>query len=390
MLLSLVFQAYLVAAQTPPSRSTSSAQRASMLSCRKLPGGCGREAAKRQSITQAGDTAPLNATIELHLDQLRSELQSVSCNGCSSWFIRTHVAEWRSSAIAAERARLIAHAALFGEFLPLSTLSQSRIHLTTHLAYTGRFSPFDYWEAEHSCASESRVPARVVGDGAKWLCAAALHPPPCQVVSLGSDFDDAFERGMHKLASCKSYIVDPTLQSSTKKLLDFERQLKSYGASLNGSVGVGRAGQVLRFNGLKAPLVSLETLLRDRFLGAPSAHISVLKADIESAEYESLHDLWNLCASGWLTVDQLNVEVHLVNQPMKKLYAIFAGARKCGLVLHHKEFNTWGRQPCAEFAWVGLAHAQRAAAAVGAAHNTLHKYLQHHGGTDSLPRGKHS
>lgn len=321
----------------------------------------------------APDPALLNATIELHLDRLRSELQSVSCDGgCSNWFISRHVAEWRSSAFAAERARLFAHAALFGEFLPSSTLNQSQIYHTRSLAtsYTGHYSPFDYWEAEYSCASESRVPANVVGDGAKWLCAAALHPAPCQVVSIGSNFDDAFERGMHKLANCKSYIVDPTLpvlQSSTNELLHFERQLKSYGASLNTSVGVGRAGEKLRLRGLKAPLVSLETLLRDRFLGAPSTHISVLKADIEGAEYESLDDLWNLCASGWLTIDQMNVEVHLLQRPMREMHALFAGARKCGLVLHHKEVNTWGRYPCAEFSWVSLAHAQRAAAAaVGA------------------------
>ena len=121
-----------------------------------------------------------------------------------------------------------------------------------------------------------------------------MHPAPCQVVSLGSHFDDAFERGIHKLASCKSYVVDPTLQSNTKKVHAFERQLKSYGASLNNSVGVGRASKVLRFNGLKAPLVSLETNLRDRFLGAMSAHISVLKADIESAEYEPA---WMMCGN---------------------------------------------------------------------------------------------
>ena len=321
----------------------------------------------------APDPALLNATIELHLNRLRSELQSVSCDGgCSDWFIRTHVAEWRSSAFAAERARLFAHAALFGEFLPSSTLNQSQIQHTKlpTTSYTGRFSPFDYWEAEYSCASESRVPANVVGDGAKWLCGAALHPAPCQVVSLGSNFDDAFERGMHKLANCKSYIVDPTLrvlQSSPNELLHFQRQLKSYGASLNTSVGVGRAGEKLRFRGLKAPLVSLETLLRDRFLGAPSAHVSVLKADIEGAEYDSLDDLWNLCASGWLTVDQVNIEVHLAQRPMREMHAVFAGARKCGLVLHHKEVNTWGRYPCVEFSWVSLAHAQRAAAAaVGA------------------------
>eukprot|EP00964_Phaeocystis_antarctica_P013263 scaffold7264_cov75-Phaeocystis_antarctica.AAC.1 len=55
------------------------------------------------------------------------------------------------------------------------------------------------------------------------------------------------------------------------------------------------------------------------------------------------------------------------------MHAVFAGSRKCGLVLHHKEVNTWGHPqfPCAEFAWVGLAHAQRAAAAVGPP--TIHK-----------------
>ena len=94
-------------------------------------------------------------------------------------------------------------------------------------------------------------------------------------------------------------------------------------------------------------------------------HISVLKADIEGAEYESLGELWALCDEGKLSIDQLNVELHLPDgQPLRAMHALFAGARSCGLWLHHKEVNTWGRFPCAEFAWVSAAHAQRVVAAV--------------------------
>ena len=102
-----------------------------------------RQRRRLRRMPGAPDPALLNATIELHLNRLRSELQSVSCDGgCSNWFIRTHVAEWRSSAFAAERARLLAHAALFGEFLPSSTLNQSQIQHTKlpTTSYTGRFS----------------------------------------------------------------------------------------------------------------------------------------------------------------------------------------------------------------------------------------------------------
>lgn len=75
--------------------------------------------------------------------------------------------------------------------------------------------------------------------------------------------------------------------------------------------------------------------------------------------------------SGWLHVDQLNIEVHLPSYStlfrVRALYDLFAGARACGLMLHHKEVNTWSpaSKTCAEFAWVSFAHAKRTAAAVG-------------------------
>ena len=308
--------------------------------------------------------------IELHLERLRRELRSHRVDGLSEWFIRRHVRPWRASVIAAERARLLAHAALFDKFLPNDTSALARLRPTVRgVAYTGRFSAFDYFEAEYSCALEHRIPAHVVGDGPKWQCGVALHPPPCTVVSLGSNFDDAFERGMAVSAShCSSYIVDPTLSRGGSKLHDFERELSRYNASLNSSVGVGTGS--LR----AAPLVPLDALLRDRFGGgrgnAGRVHVSVLKVDVEGIEYEAMDAAWAACASGWLTIDELNVEVHLPTHStlfkVGALHALFAGARACGLMLHHKEVNTWSPfKACAEFAWVSLAHAQRTAMAVG-------------------------
>ena len=329
---------------------------------------------------------PPNLTnpIRAHVDALRRELAAMQCTGCAYWFVHRHWRPWQAAAVSAELARLQTHAALFGEFMPSSSRHLSPDVRALWLALARRksplperFSPFDYYEAEYSCAGETRVPADIVGDGPKWLCGAALHRAPCRVLSLGSNHQDEFERSMHAIVSCTSYIVDPTLRAfnsrtrTAEKLLAFEREVQSYGSSLNASVGVGGAS-VLNYRGHAFPLVSLATLMRDHggFGAAQSGahHVSVLKADTEKSEFTVLDELWTLCAAGQLTIDQMNVEVHLAELPPSvtfgSLHRLFAGARACGLMLHHKEFNTRSRQKCAEFAWVSGLHAQRAVAEV--------------------------
>ena len=94
---------------------------------------------------------------------------------------------------------------------------------------------------------------------------------------------------------------------------------------------------------------------------------SVLKLDIETFEWEVLPELWELCSSGQLVLDQLNVELHtLTSAPLlvRHVYAAFEGALACGLALHHKEMNTFtwhlpSLNRLAEFSWVSLTHAQR-------------------------------
>ena len=97
---------------------------------------------------------------------------------------------------------------------------------------------------------------------------------------------------------------------------------------------------------------------------------SVLKLDIETFEWEVLPELWELCSSGKLVLDQLNVELHtLTSSPLlvRHVYAAFEGALACGLALHHKEMNTFtwhlpSLNRLAEFSWVSLTHAQRSVA----------------------------
>ena len=310
--------------------------------------------------------------IAAHVEALhKSLLLSSTSQGLGDWFVSRHYQPWLSATVEAERLRLIKYAALYDDFLPTSTREMS-IRLPPR-AGVGRVFAFDFWEMEYPCAMEQRVPPDVFGDGAKWLCGASLHPTPCRVLSLGSNFDDAFERSISAISTCTCHVVDPTIDhggNGANKLRAFVEQLASYGASLNHSVGIGRPGGYLRFRGGTAPLVSLRTFIRDRYHSLRDSngaiHISVLKVDIEGAEYDSLDELWEMCAEGTVSVDQLNVEAHMSDrrQPISALWALFAGARRCGLMLHHKEFNIWGKFPCAEFAWVSARHAERVVAAV--------------------------
>lgn len=246
------------------------------------------------------------------------------------------------------------------------------LHFYGHANHWGQ-NVLDLWEPEYSCDHEVRVP-EVLGDGPKWMCGAALHPEPCTLVSLGSSFDARFEQAMHRLANCSAYIVDPTLASGNRaraRLPEFTRQVEAFGAVLNTSVGVGRNGATVKLmrEHTYTRLVGLRELLRDRFPGV-HRHISILKVDVEGAEYDALADAYQMCADGELSIDQMTVEFHVGlaiqsgdarNYTLRHLRDVFAGASACGLMLHHKERNSWGCDgyACIEYSWVSATHARR-------------------------------
>lgn len=231
----------------------------------------------------------------------------------------------------------------------------------------------DEWESEYSCDTEMRVPQQL-GDGPKWMCGPAYHRP-CTMLSLGSDLDASFERGMHRLANCSTYIVDPTI-SSAPELVGFVEELAGIGAVLNTSIGVGRHGSKVRLMKERhaTPLVGIRELLRERYPG-PTRHLSIVKIDIEGAEYDTLRDLYQMCADGELSLDQLLVELHVgpaiksgsrYDYTLRDLRHAFDGAAKCSLMLHHKERNGWGCDGflCIEFSWVSTMHARQTLSAL--------------------------
>jgi hypothetical protein len=309
---------------------------------------------------------------------------------CPPWWLKRET-EWRERVSQAELRRLCTHARIWKDFLPHSRLKLNKPPSNSSIPIVGVFAPFDYFEADYPCMSDERVPAHI-GDGPKWVCGAAALQRPCTLLALGSNFDDAFERAMHRRAGCKAYVVDPTLEFSglvagiyresgastrAKAVARFAASLASYGASLNSSVGVGNPskslGTVAVAKSLSDPfrVVSMTSLLHDRY-GSPPWHLDVVKIDIEGHESSVLSEMYALCGEGHLTIAQLNVEVHAAPawfshsfRTFHELYDAFDGALSCGLMLHHKERNLWGcaESQCIEYAWVSLAHAKREALA---------------------------
>ena len=186
---------------------------------------------------------------------------------------------------------------------------------------------------------------------------------------------------MHRAAGCVSHIVDPTLGRTLEgqnSLPELNRRISPF-AHLNTSVGLGTEGGFMPNSSI--PLVGLASFLRDRF-GELPLRLSVLKLDVEAYEFDLLPELWRLCEAGQLVLDQLNVEMHLVVREQERpllvrdVFSAFAGALCCGLVLHHKEINTYtldgsyaGR--LAELSFVSLAHTKRAAQALATVHSPM-------------------
>ena len=324
----------------------------------------------------------LDRTASVHAAHMRAFVgrlaQVTACatsdHSCPLWWQRREAA-WRREAAAAEHMRLCAHTRLFNDSLPTSRLRLKQVlEMKFEGRYTGEYTPHDYFEPGYACLGDMRIPA-MVGDGPKWVCGIQWLQQPCRLLSLGSNFDDSFERAVHATAGCSAYIVDPTLSKSgvvsgvvrSESVLAFQARLAAYGASLNSSVGVGDPATP------NAPfrIVGMAGLLQDHF-GSPPWRIDVLKVDVEGAELPVLREAFALCKAGLLQVDQLNVEMHTSPvwyphsfRKLRELHEVFTEALSCGLMLHHKERNLWGcpASQCLEYAWVSIAHARREAMA---------------------------
>ena len=307
------------------------------------------------------------------------------------------VRSWETSERLASQARDAMHERLFGEQLSESRRPIANSVTPSRAPYTGIWSPFDYWEPTYACVDDLRIPIGLVGDGAKWLCGPRAHRQGCKALSLGSNFDDSFERAIYDLAGCSSYIVDPTLVPRDRdgRLRSFVERIGQHGSVLNATVGVGASSGIrVRLAGKEtryATLVSLRELLLSKYgahvhldvakvgfaarnlprtlrcvsLHSSAASHALVQVDVEGGEFSVISEMGAMCAEGVLTVDQLNVEVHRAPRrhrtKMSEFTALFDGTRLCGLMIHHKERNNWarGENEVVEYAWVSPLHAAR-------------------------------
>ena len=330
----------------------------------------------------ACSSASLATCIHDHVVNFEAALTRVLlCAGnsglCPGWWREVEYG-WKHNASMAMAARLERHAQQHGDFLPASGPSTMRALTLTVQRAKRPWTILDYWQPELSCGkAQQRTKTNRSSDGGKWLCGSrpADFARPCRVLSIGSNFEDDFERAMHRLAACRSLVFDPTLgPESSERVRAFAASLARYGSHLNASVGLGM-GKIVDRTGTRHELRPLAQLLAGSadFFGVGGAadraqrpgvqHLTVTKIDAEGGEFGGgllgPDGLWELCSNGVLTVDQVSVEVHLRSAgSLSALNAIFEGAARCGMVLLHKETNWLGCHfgGCAEFSWASLQH----------------------------------
>jgi FkbM family methyltransferase len=332
-----------------------------------------------------GSSAPLASRIAAHVVHFEEMLERVrlcasDSRSCPDWW-REVEHSWQRNASTALAARLERHAQQHGDFLPESGPSTFRALMLAVWRERRPWPILEYWKPELTCGTaHQRTATNGSSDGGKWLCGSQPldFVRPCRVLSVGSNFEDDFERAMHRIAGCRSLVFDPTLgPESSERVRRFAASLAQYGSKLNASVGLG-VGKIVDRTGTRHQLRPLAELLagsagffvRDAAESEerPRAphHLTVAKIDAEGGEFGGgllgPNGLWELCATGQLTVDQVSVEVHLRSAgSLSALNAIFEGAARCGMMLLHKETNWLGCHlgGCVEFSWASLRHVRR-------------------------------
>lgn len=201
--------------------------------------------------------------------------------------------------------------------------------------YTSDKIAFDPFEPTYTCHSERRVGV-LYGDGGKFVCGEQhyFQARSCLVYSVGSAGDARFEADVVKRYGCEVHTFDPTGDTA-----EYESAVANAGARMH-PWGLGVTGTKLRnpITGRDNDLLSVPAIL-DR-LNHANRRIDVFKIDCEGCEYDVFADLWPRIQDGSVTLDQIQVEMHLVD--VDRIRAFFESAENAGYMIFHKERNQWG------------------------------------------------
>ena len=265
---------------------------------------------------------------------------------------------------------------LQGKQRALSSLYQLPI-LNTNIS---QFEPFslnsavniwDLFPPPLSCPDIERVGN--VGDGGKWVCGldhlSTLSPPSwsaspsCVIYSYGISTDISFELQLLRRTNCELHLFDPTIGE-----LPFNNKFRNSSLSLSTAIQQSKSqkNDALQFRDVSSRVFFHKSALStesggsdERNLHMMNEHIldtmyrlnhsfiSILKVDIEGAEWQVFADLFGRFApNGQLRgpsvpIGQILIELHY--ETNDKVLEFFSGASTHGFHPFSREINL---QPC--------------------------------------------
>eukprot|EP00542_Grammatophora_oceanica_P014724 CAMPEP_0194028334 /NCGR_PEP_ID=MMETSP0009_2-20130614/2332_1 /TAXON_ID=210454 /ORGANISM="Grammatophora oceanica, Strain CCMP 410" /LENGTH=298 /DNA_ID=CAMNT_0038667691 /DNA_START=57 /DNA_END=950 /DNA_ORIENTATION=- len=194
---------------------------------------------------------------------------------------------------------------------------------------------FDKFEPEAVCISDERFGSEqrydAFGDGPKFVCGVDLlaAQDECLVYSIGShnqiDFEVAVKQ--HIGDHCEVHTFDPTLNGNF------------IGANYSTfhPWGLGEDGKVVARWRKKFSTMSFDTVIRR--LGHENRTIDIIKIDCEGCEYQVMPPLLDAIANKNVTVNQIQIEVHIRSPEARD--TLFESFDRAKMRIFHKERNQW-------------------------------------------------
>ncbi len=215
---------------------------------------------------------------------------------------------------------------------------------------------FDKFEPEWNCEDEVRLGSDIVsiGDGPKFACGSSLLASlagECIVYSIGSSYDFSFEYAVNRIApKCEIHTFDGTLDLDKKALPDdltYKNIHFHHWNTVTDCVANDRS------------MCVVESLQKLNHTGKT---ITWLKTDCEGCEFSVITEFLSA-----VNIDQIMVEIHNYGNGTK-IAELFHTFRKAGMMVFHKERNSWGCNGylCVEYALISKRYARQ----------VLKKYLQ--------------
>jgi hypothetical protein len=204
--------------------------------------------------------------------------------------------------------------------------------------------------------AKNMVRVGTFGDGGKWVSDPQSLKPGAVVYSFGVGNEISFDTEMAGLFGCEVHSFDPTPSVARTFANCRPGQPVGKGKFWYHAVGLGptsfepEIADELVLEGEKCPVKHLDEFAAELC----HTHVDILKIDIEGGEMAALTEILSSGTLAKLSVKQLLVEFHLLDDKHFGSFVHIIGLlRQQGYLLFRKEFNPWDSWRFAEFCFLG-------------------------------------